>query len=249
MRFLRRVFAAIAMLMIGSPNKQRAGPARFDGICEMPPKISAVVGVSLALLALPGPALAHPHVFVVVKSELVFGTDGKVEAIRHAWQFDEFYSAFAVQGLGKDGKQPTREDLAPLAKVNVESLAEFGWFTVGKVSGKVVEFAEPKDYWLDEAADKLVTLHFTLPLKTPASAAKAFSLQVYDPTYFISFDFDDKAAVTLAGAPGGCTASVNKPAPLIADETKKLSESFFSGLSPGDGYGLKLSSRAIIACP
>ena len=215
----------------------------------MASKYLTAVGLTLALLAPASPALAHPHVFVVVKSELVFGADGRIEAIRHAWQFDEFYSAFAVQGLGKDGKEPTREDLAPLAKVNVESLAEFGWFTVGKVSGKAVEFADPKDYWLDEAADKLVTLHFTLPLKTPASAAKAFSLQVYDPTYFIAFDFDDKAAVTMAGAPKGCSASVNKPGPLIADETKKLSESFFSGLSPGDGFGLKLSSRAIIACP
>ena len=196
-----------------------------------------------------GPAQSHPHVFVVVKSELVFAADGKIEAIRHAWQFDEFYSAFAVQGLGKDGKMPTREDLAPLAKVNIESLAEFGYFTVGKAGGKAVEFDDPKDYWLDEASDKLVTLHFTLPLKSPASAARAFNLQVYDPTYFIAFDFDDKDAIVLSGAPAGCSAKVNKPGPLVADETKKLSESFFSGLSPGDGFGLKLSSRASVACP
>ena len=152
-------------------------------------------------------------------------------------------------GLGKDGKMPTREDLAPLAKVNIESLAEFGYFTVGKAGGKAVEFDDPKDYWLDEAADKLVTLHFTLPLKSPASAARAFNLQVYDPTYFIAFDFDDKDAIVLSGAPAGCSAKVNKPGPLVADETKKLSESFFSGLSPGDGFGLKLSSRASVACP
>lgn len=207
------------------------------------------VAFAIAVVIPAGTANAHPHVFVAVKSELIFGADGKVEAIRHAWQFDEFYSAFAVQGLGKEGKQPTREELAPLAKVNVESLAEFGFFTFGKASGKLVEFADPRDYWLEEAADKLVTLHFTLPLKTPASAAKAFSMQVYDPTYFIAFNFDDKDPVLLTGAPKGCSFSVNKPASLVADEAKKLSESFFSGLSPGDGFGLKLSSRALIACP
>ena len=202
-----------------------------------------------AVLLLPMRAWAHPHIFIVVRSEAVFNADGKIEAVRHAWQFDEFYSAFAVQGLGSEGKLPTREELLPLAKINVEQLAEYGYFTVAKVAGKPVEFGAPKDYWLDEAADKLVTLHFTLPLKTPASATKAFSLQVYDPTYFIAYDFDDHDPIVLVNAPKGCSANVNKPGPLVADETKKLSESFFSGLSPGDGFGLKLSSRALIACP
>ena len=195
------------------------------------------------------PALAHPHVFIIVKSQALFGADGKIEAIRHSWQFDEFYSAFAVEGLGKDGKLPTLEELAPLAKINMEQLAEFGYFTVAKSAGKPVDFGEPRDYSLEEGADKLVTLHFTLPLKTPASAAKAFSLQVYDPSYFIAYDFDDKEGFSLQGAPKGCSVNINKPGALVADETKKLSESFFSGLSPGDGFGLKLSSRAIIACP
>lgn len=205
---------------------------------------------ALALLPfLAAPALAHPHVFVTFKSEIVFAPDGKVQAVRHAWTFDEFYSAFAVQGLGKDGRDPTREDLAPLAKINTESLAEFGYFTIGKAAGKQVDFGEPSDYWLDYGADKLVTLHFTLPLKQEASAGKAFSLQVYDPTYFVSFEFDPKGAITLAGAPAGCSASVSKPAPLTAGDIKTKDESFFTGLAPGADFGIKLAGRAIVACP
>ena len=79
----------------------------------------------LALIAAGAPARAHPHVWVAVRSEVVFGPDGKISGVRHAWEFDEMYSAFAVQGLGKNGRPPTREELAPLAKTNVESLAEF----------------------------------------------------------------------------------------------------------------------------
>ena len=210
----------------------------------------SVPGMCAALALFAAPALAHPHVFVTFKSEIVFTPDGKVSAIKHAWTFDEFYSAFAVQGLGKDGKEPTREDLAPLAKVNTESLAEFGFFTVAKAGGKQVDLAEPKDEWLDyDAGTKAVTLHFTLPLKAEASAGKAFSLQVYDPTYFVSFEFDAGTPVTLAGAPKGCSASVNKPPPLLAEETKTLSESFFSGQYPGADFGIKLAGRAIVACP
>ena len=203
-----------------------------------------------AALVFASPALAHPHVFVIFKSEIVFAPDGKVSAIKHAWTFDEFYSAFAVQGLGKDGKEPTREDLAPLAKVNTESLAEFGFFTVAKAGGKPVDFGAPGDEWLDyNPKDKAVTLHFTLPLKAEASAGKALSLQVYDPTYFVSFEFDVGTPVTLANAPKGCSVNVAKPPPLLANETKTLSESFFSGQYPGADFGIKLAGRAIVACP
>ena len=194
-------------------------------------------------------AMAHPHVFVIVKTDILFAPDGKIAGIRHAWTFDEFYSAFALQGLGTDGQLPTREQLQPLAKINVESMGEFGFFTNAKGGGKGLEFDAPKDYWLDAAADKSVTQHFTLPLKEPASAAKAFVVMVYDPTYFVSFDFDEAAPVGLIGAPKGCSAKVTKPPPLLAAESKTLSESFFSGLSPGDGYGIKLASRIVVACP
>ena len=204
----------------------------------------------VAALVFAAPALAHPHVYVIFKSEIVFAPDGTVSAIKHAWTFDEFYSVFAVQGLGKDGKEPTREDLAPLAKVNTVSLAEFGYFTIAKAGGKQVEFSDPGDEWLDyDAATKAVTLHFTLPLKAGASAGKAFSLQVYDPTYFVSFEFNADAPVALANAPAGCSVNVAKPPPLLANETKTLSESFFSGQYPGADFGIKLAGRAIVACP
>ena len=205
--------------------------------------------VALAALLAACPAYAHPHVFVTVKTDILFSPEGKIEGVRHAWTFDEFYSAFALQGLGTGGKLPTREELQPLAKINVESMGEFGFFTIAKVAGKALEFEAPKDYWLDASADKSVTQHFTLPLKEPASAAKAFVVMVYDPTYFVSFDFDETTPIGLIGAPKGCSAKVSKPPPLLAAESKTLSESFFSGLSPGDGYGIKLASRILVACP
>ena len=47
------------------------------------------------------------------------------------------FSAFATQGLEQKTKgQFTREELQPLAKVNVESLKEYAYFTYAKVNGK-----------------------------------------------------------------------------------------------------------------
>jgi ABC-type uncharacterized transport system substrate-binding protein len=159
------------------------------------------------------------------------------------------YSAFVTEGQGKDGQLMTKEELAPLAKTNVESLAEFDYFTFAKVAGKNVEFGPPEDYSLEQQKDKRVVLRFTLPLKTPASTSKAFSFQVYDPTYFVAFEMEDENPVSMAGAQKGCSVNMLGAKPLAETDTKKLSESFFSGLSPGTDFGIKLASRVIVACP
>lgn len=203
----------------------------------------------LTLVAGMGTALAHPHVWVAVRSEVVFGKDGKILGVRHAWEFDEMYSAFAVQGLGKDGKPPTKEELAPLAKTNVESLAEFEYFTFAKQSNAKAAFKPPEDVTLEADSKKIVTLRFFLPLETPVTAKKPFSFQVYDPTYFVSFGFEKKDPVKMAQAPAGCSLSLVEPAPLVAADNQKLSEAFFQNMSPGADFGVKLATRAIVACP
>ena len=209
-------------------------------------------GLGLAALALAGltaPALAHPHVWVTAREDVIFDNQGQISAIRGAWVFDDMYSAFATQGLGKDGQLATKEELAPLAKTNVDSLAEFEYFTFAKLSGTKVEFGAPTDYSLEQRPDKLVVLSFTLPLKTPTPPGKAFTFQVYDPTYFVAFSLDDKQPVDLVGAPKGCSVSVLGANPLDAAATQKLSEAFFANLSPGSNFGMNLASRIFVACP
>jgi ABC-type uncharacterized transport system substrate-binding protein len=194
-------------------------------------------------------SLAHPHVWITGQETVVFDNQGQVAAIRHSWVFDEMYSAFATQGIGKDGKPPTKEDLAPLAKSNVEQLADFNYFTYAKADGQKVEFAAPTDYALEARPDKIVVLTFTLPLKTPIKVGRAFSFQVYDPTYYVAFSYDEKAPVAMAPAPNGCSASVLTPPPLLEEEKQKMTEAYFANMSPGANFGLKLSSRIIVACP
>jgi ABC-type uncharacterized transport system substrate-binding protein len=203
----------------------------------------------LASLAAPTVAWAHPHVWVTVRSQVAFTPDGKVSEVIHDWTFDEMYSSFAVQGLAQPGQLAKREDFAPLAKENAGGLAQIGYFTTLKIAGKAVDFGEVTDYWMEERPDHLVTFHVALPLKTPTEPGKFFSLFVADPEFFIDFEFDDNNAVALGGAPAGCSISIAKPKPLGADESSKLTESFFSGLAPGANFGFKMASRAIVACP
>ena len=115
----------------------------------------------------------------------------------------------------------TREELAPLAKVNVESLKEYDYFTYATADGKKTPLADPApDYWLD-FNDSILTLNFTLPFKTPVKA-KELKIEIYDPTIFVDFEWATKEPVHLVGAPH-CKADVVKPREMTFAEGKALS--------------------------
>ncbi len=212
-------------------------------------RLARSILAALAVVAASTAAEAHPHVFVTAKEQVIFGPDGRVAGLRAAWTFDDMYSSFVTQGLGAPDAILTPAELAPLAKTNVESLAEFGYFTVAKLAGRQLEFGEPTDYSLEESQDKLVTLFFTLPLKVPVRPVPALNVSVYDPTYFVSFEMADKDPVSLAAAPAGCSIGVIKPRPLDSGDNQKLSEAFFANMSPGQDFGIKLASKVMVACP
>ena len=52
--------------------------------------------VALATLFIVAPAQAHPHVWVTMRTELVYAPDGRITGIRHAWSFDDMFSTFAI---------------------------------------------------------------------------------------------------------------------------------------------------------
>lgn len=214
-----------------------------------------LLGVVLAAAASAGfveAATAHPHVWATVRSEIVFGPDHRITGIRHHWTFDEFYTAMAVQGLDADGDGIySQAELQPLAKVNVESLKEFDYFTFVHLDKdeKPFPLKEPVDYSVDY--DKtLLTLHFTLPLETPLDAkAKEVKVDVYDPSFFVAFGFATDAPVKVAGTPApGCTAEIEKPDPESGDDAKALSEAFFSQLGPNSNFGSQFAQTAIVKC-
>ncbi len=189
-------------------------------------------------------ALSHPHVVVTGKSERVCGKDGTISAVRYAWTFDEFFSEFATQGLdkNKDGVL-SRDELAELAKVNVESLKEFEYFTIGKSGPGKLEFGEPTDYWL-EFKDKLLTLYFTLPVKGGGQKG-GMSIDMFDPTYFVAFNLAEQNPVKLIGAPANCSFEVKRPAQISGPAQ---SESFFNSLSAANQYGSQFANSVIVTC-
>ncbi len=215
---------------------QRRPPRHFRNL------LSLLIVAAAGLMATE--VQAHPHIWATIQTELLYAPNGSVTGVRHAWTFDDMFSAFATTGIqAKTKGQFTREELAPLAKVNVESLNEYAFFTYARINGKRQQdvFNEPVDYWLDyDPKTTVLTLHFTLPFKQPVTA-KQLLIEVYDPEFFIDFGFAKENPVKLVGAPPQCTFTTQKP----YDGTF---QSFFSS-EANVGMGMSFANKISVRCP
>lgn len=193
-------------------------------------------------------ALAHPHVWVIVKANVLTTPEGKITGIRHVWTFDEPFSAYATLGMDtdKDGKL-SREELTPLAKVNMESLHEYGFFTVLKQGKSALTFADPVDYFLEHDG-KALTLHFTLPAKAGDVGIKDARLEVSDPSFFVSFEFAKEQPVKVEGFKGACKVSLKPPPPSVFGRLSQLGEGFFES-QQGANIGSEFATPVTFACP
>jgi ABC-type uncharacterized transport system substrate-binding protein len=198
------------------------------------------------LLVMPLTASAHPHVWVKAASELVYAVDGTVTGVRHTWTFDDMFSTYALQGIETSTKGVyTRDELAPLAQTNVESLKEFGFFSFAKADGKRQKFNEPTDYYL-EYRDAALVLHFVLPFKTPFKA-RQMQLEVFDPSYFVDFQLQEKNPIKLVNAPAGCTIAIERPSDGSAAAKKVGEDNFLDGSNAN--FGAMFANKVTVNCP
>jgi ABC-type uncharacterized transport system substrate-binding protein len=181
------------------------------------------------------PASAHPHAFITVHATAQFAA-GKLTAIRQVWTFDEMYSQQSLEDIKPDSKgHYGRAQLAELAKVNIEGLKEFNYFTNVTAAGAASSFTAPKEYFLElvdvteppgpemamgesprsAAKVKALRLTFVLPLAKPVAVdGQGVELSVTDPEIFIWFTLA-KDGVKLAGASADCQAIVPPHGPKI----------------------------------
>jgi ABC-type uncharacterized transport system substrate-binding protein len=96
----------------------------------------------------------------------------------------------------------------------------------------------------------VLTLHFTLPFKTPVKA-QSLDVEMYDPTWFVDFAFAEKEPVKLVGAPAECKISFARPgeAGTAAAPKGQPGEAFFNNLDPSANYGAQFANKIAVKCP
>lgn len=165
-----------------------------------------------------GTAMAHPHVWIEMRSDVVFNDDGKIQGVNIIWTFDDGYTQMALDGLDANGDGVySQSEIEPLTKENMASLKDYEYFTVMRVNGAKQEIGEVAEYGQIWSNNKL-ELHFQVPLKTPVDPASGeFIFKVYDPDFFIAIDYVKDDPVTVIGnLPKNCELVV-KPVPTGAE--------------------------------
>jgi len=209
--------------------------------------LAGTIVAALALAAACGPAAAHPHVWIDLRTEVEFDDRARVAALRVSWRFDEFYSLFAVEGLDKNADGVLDADeLRPLAELNVTTLKEVNYFTHVKVDGVDAAFGAARDY-VSTFQDGILSLDFVIPLQTPVDPLQAVvSFVSYDPTFYIAVEPLLQDPVSFAGNPPPQCRAVEEAGG--AGETLSLSEVDFLDPAVSSDIGALYATEFTISC-
>ncbi len=181
--------------------------------------------LALICAAAATPAAAHPHVWIEMRSDVVFNEQGLITAVNVMWTFDDGYAQIALDGLDKNGDgvyDPS--ELEPLTRENLESLKDYDYFTYIRFNSQKQPLG-PASNAGQIYSDNKLQLHMQVPLLTPLDPTKGeFVFKVYDPDFFIAFDYPKDDPVTVIGQmPPSCQLAV-KPVPTDAevDQTRAM---------------------------
>ncbi len=186
----------------------------------------------LAAIALAVPATAHPHAFIALRTSLLLNAQGLVTGVREEWQFDDTYTATALEGLDTDGDGTySAAEIAPLTDENIKSLREYDYFTVIRQKGEKQAIADVTN--ASQVHDgSLLRMVMDVPLATPLDPTKGeIQVKVYDPEFFIAYDYQkaDPFAVAGGALPVGCQAQL---LPIPSDEELEQKRDFLAQKSP-----------------
>lgn len=167
------------------------------------------------------PMLASPQIWVAVRSEVVFDSDRRAVALRHVWEFDEFYSS-SVTGLRAGaGVDPRRPENWSAPADALKAVARRQFFTFVRLGDRRLAFKPPQDVKIEMDARNSVRLRFTLPFEAPAVLSKPLLLDVRDPDHGVAFGLEIANPVTMTGNHAGCSAEIVEPETFVASYSKQ----------------------------
>jgi len=132
----------------------------------------------VAILAVPQPVAAHPHVWVDYYVDAVGSKDG-ITKLKFRWHFDDMFTSmvkedFHVQNLGA-------KDVETLRKGAFSNLKNYHYYINVKIDGEDFKPEEVADF---NAAFKGLNLEYNFTIDLP-KPAKKLELSLYDPEFYV----------------------------------------------------------------
>jgi ABC-type uncharacterized transport system substrate-binding protein len=212
--------------------------------------------VPLVLFALAaGPVLAHPHVWIDTRIEVILNEANEATGVRIGWTYDDLYSLYVVGDMGLDpdwdGKL-TPEEEAKLAGFDMEWIEGFEGDSYALLGETELELSGPQDWTASYADGRITSTHLrTFAMAVPVADVPLI-VQVYDPGYYTAYSIPYDPVVT-GGT--GCTAQTFVPDLDEADQALQAAlEEFTPDVDleqqfPAIGKAYSEEVRVICAAP
>ena len=205
--------------------------------------IAAVASVALSA---PMSAMAHPHAWIDLQSQVLLDDRGHVRALQFDWVFDDYYTV-ALADAGQPLDQLADNVWTEIAGRNLSNLTDYDYFTAVKLDNEPVELGIVTRYE-GGLRDGRMWMRFELPLAEPVDPkAGSLSFSVYDPTYYIEIVHLEDDIIAFDG-PGAdrCQGEIIQPNPTFEQVT--LAASLDKNESAGDGLGELFAETVLIHC-
>jgi ABC-type uncharacterized transport system substrate-binding protein len=213
-------------------------------------RLRTAIITALSLCALPLPALAHPHIFVESRLEVIGGPDGNVGELRNVWRFDEVFSSSVLLDFDKNTDlKLDEEELAELGETMRTSLSDYQYFTTLTLNGASIGVQKP-DVIRVNFQDNQILVFFSVKPDKPMPLKGKLTFGIYDPTMYTAIDFPtDKDLVAEGPTLGHCKHQVVRPDPdeVLSQNSSTLTDAFFNDPT-GTDMSKMFATRLELTC-
>ena len=146
----------------------------------------AALSLILYLVA-PGPARAHPHVFVDSDLELVFDANG-LAGFQQTWTFDEMFSAMILEDFDADADGAlSPAEVQGIRDGAFANVKQWNYFTHVTIGGKDFPVRLVTDFDAKVVKGRLQYRFFTPCQVVSGSGPSKVTVTVFDPDYYADF--------------------------------------------------------------
>ncbi len=146
-----------------------------------------LAGAMAGLVALAGPAGAHPHIFMETEIEVLRDAEGRAAALRVTWTYDPFFSLVLIteRGLDPDGDGTlTAAETAALQGFDMNWEPGFPGDTYAFAGAREVALSGPREGVARYEGGRIISSHIR-DLAVPV--AGLLVVKNYDPTYYTEY--------------------------------------------------------------
>ena len=189
--------------------------------------------------------LAHPRAFIDMQTTPII-ENNQLTGLSMKWAVDEASSSAVIYDMKQAKTKNDQQKLIDDVMGNVVSEHYFSYLYDAQ-NNKIKYSPHPKNYGVKIQGLQL-QYYFDVPLAHSQKLEKnTFSLQTYDPTYYVAMTYASKSAVDFSALPKNCQGKLIEP--NVDEKIQAYASSLDkSQKNEDDSLGVMFAQKIIIQC-